>query len=279
MSPRKRQLTLRVEDNEISVIKVGDEEYVSLTQMTANYGGDRAIASWLRTKNTIEFLGLWESLNNPAFKPHEFVGFKNEAGSNSFNPSPKQWIQATDAIGIISKQGRGGGTYAHRDIALEFGTWLSPKLKLLMIKEFQRLKAQEEHMLIWDSRRYLSKVNYRLHTSAIKDNLLQASTLPTSKTGMIYADEADLLNVIVFGKTAAEWRLAEGKKTDAGTNQRDYATIDQLVLLANLENINSMYISQGKPQYERLRLLSDEGKRQRRSLLNDGGYQEDADRS
>lgn len=220
----------------------------------------------MRGRNTVEFLGIWESIHNPEFKGVEFDTFKKQAGLHSFTMTPKKWITATHAMGIISKAGRNGGTYAHVDIAFEFATWISPMFKLLMIQEFQRLKSAEEEQKLWDGRRYLSKVNYKLHTAAIKDNLIPQSNLPKGKQGIIYADEADLLNVVVFGLTSAAWKNQNPELAQKGYNQRDEATINELVILANLEHLNSMYIEEGKPQSERLGLLFNEAQRQRKAL-------------
>jgi hypothetical protein len=198
--------TMSINNNQIKVTKLGDHDYICLTDMAKSAGADRALHSWLRTKNTISFLGFWEQINNPDFKVHEFVYFKNNAGSNNFNPSIQEWIQKTNSMGIVSKRGRYGGTYAHKDIAFEFGTWLSPKFKLLIITEFQRLKAQEQKLIKWDSHRYLSKVNYKLHTDSIKNILLPALNLSKKSQTYVYMDEADLLNKLIFGQTAAEWR-------------------------------------------------------------------------
>ncbi|HEX7017401.1 MAG TPA: KilA-N domain-containing protein [Patescibacteria group bacterium] len=260
-------LSIKVNNSTINVTKVSGEDYICLTDMAKSVGSERALHSWLRTKNTIEFLGFWEQMFNSDFNLHKFVYFKNQAGSNSFNPSITEWIKTTNAKGIITKRGRYGGTYAHKDIAFEFGTWLSPEFKLLVIAEFQKLKAQEQHQIKWDSRRYLSRVNYRLHTDSIKNDLLPALNLEKSKQPYVYIDEADMLNMIVFGQTAAEWRKANLELTKNNRNQRDYASIEQLVLLANLENLNAHFISEGKTQQERIKLLIKSVKRQYQTLI------------
>lgn len=265
MSPINN-LSMDVNDSLINVTRIDGEDYICLTDMAKSAGSDRALHSWLRTKNTIDFLGFWEQMYNPDFKVHEFVYFKNNAGANSFNPSIVEWIERTNAKGIISKRGRYGGTYAHRDIAFEFGTWLSPEFKLLIITEFQRLKAREQDLIEWDSHRYLSRVNYRLHTDSIKNDLLPVLNLAKSKQMFVYTDEADMLNKIVFGQTAAEWRSANPKLAKS-KNQRDYATILQLVMLANLENLNAHFITEGKSQAARIGLLFDAAKRQYQSLI------------
>jgi hypothetical protein len=253
---------MTINNSVINVVKVSGEDYICLTDMAKSVGSERALHSWLRAKNTIDFLGFWEQMYNPHFNLHEFVYFKNQAGANSFNPSIVEWITTTNAKGIIAKRGRYGGTYAHKDIAFEFGTWLSPEFKLLVITEFQRLKEREEHLIKWDSHRYLSRINYRLHTDSIKNELLPLLNLEKSKQSFVYTDEADMLNMIIFGQTAAEWRNTNPDLTKSGRNQRDYATIEQLVLLANAENLNAHFISEGKNQSERITLLIKAIKRQ-----------------
>lgn len=231
------------------------QDYLSLTDMVRNFeGGSALIEQWMRSKDTILFLGAWESLHNPNFKPHEFEGFKSEAGRNSFYLSPKRWVDATGAIGIYSQAGRyGGGTFAHRDIAFEFGTWLSPEFKLYLIKEFQRLKEAEaeRQSLEWNLNRRLSKLNYRIHTDAIKEHLIPP-TLTKKQEGFVYADEADLLNVAFFGQTAKQWR--DSNPTLDG-NMRDHATLHQLLVMVNLESLNAEMVRQGLSQSERLRRL------------------------
>ena len=258
---------MRINDISINVTKVHGEDYICLTDMAKSSGNERAIASWLRTKNTIEFLGFWEQLHNSDFKVHEFVYFKNNAGANSFNPSAQEWIEVTNAQGIIAKRGRYGGTYAHKDIAFEFGTWLSPQFKLLVITEFQRLKEKEQTLVEWDTNRYLSKVNYRLHTDAIKAHIIP-NLSTTSIHNHTYTDEADILNRLAFGQTAAEWKKSNPSLSKGQKNQRDYASSQQLVILANLESLNSHLIAAGKPQYERIDTLAAEALRQYSALLN-----------
>lgn len=260
-------LSMDINDSSINVTKIDGEDYICLTDMARAYGADRVIDNWLRNKNTLEFLGVWERLNNTEFNSLEFEGIKNKAGLNRFTLSAKQWIEAVNAKGIIAKAGRYGGTYAHRDIAFEFGTWLSPEFKLLIIIEFQRLKAKEQSLVEWDSRRYLSRVNYRLHTDSIKNDLLPALSLTKSQQTYVYTDEADMLNKIVFGQTAAEWRQSNPELVKSNKNQRDHATIQQLVLLANLENLNAHYISLGKNQLERIQLLIADASRQYQSFV------------
>ena len=260
--------TMVINDNQINVTKINGNDYICLTDMAKSAGSDRALHSWLRTKNTIDFLGFWEQINNPDFKVHEFVYFKNNAGANSFNPSIVDWIEKTNAKGIIAKRGRYGGTYAHKDIAFEFGTWLSPEFKLLIITEFQRLKEKEQEHIEWDSHRYLSRVNYRLHTDSIKNILLPALQLIKTQETYVYTDEADMLNAIVFGQTASEWRKVNQELAKNSRNQRDYATVQQLVLLANLETLNAQFISEGKDQKQRIKLLLAATERQYKTFID-----------
>jgi hypothetical protein len=223
------------------------------------------INNWLRSRSTIEFLGLWEKLSNEDFKPLEFERFRSEAGSNYFVLSPQRWIESTNAIGIISKSGRYGGTYAHRDIAFEFATWISSEFKLYLIKEFQRLKDEEHKQLGWDIRRNLAKINYRVHTDAIKENLVPPQ-LSTRQTNVVYASEADVLNMALFGATAKEWR---DKNPGRKGNIRDDADVSQLVVLSNLENLNALFIREDAPQSERLRKLNQIAIHQMKLLTDD----------
>jgi len=263
----EKKKKLFVKGTEISIIKFNNEDYISLTDMIKSFGDETIIYNWLRNRNTIEFLGIWEQLNNPYFKPIEFDRFKKQAGLNSFILSPKKWVEKTNAIGLISKSGRyGGGTYAQKDIAFEFGSWLSAEFKLYLIKEFQRLKNEENDRLKldWDLQRTLAKVNYRIHTDAIKETLIPPQ-LTGYQINLVYATEADLLNVALFGKTAAEWR-SENPGKDG--NIRDYASLEQLVVLSNLESLNSVLIRQGLSQSDRLKQLNDIAIVQMNSLLN-----------
>ncbi len=256
-----------VKGTEISIIQKEDNDYISLTDMVKGFGDDTMIYSWMRNRNTLEFIGIWEEMNNPNFKGNEFVTFKNQAGLNSFNLTPRKWIEATDAIGIVSKAGRyGGGTFAHRDIAFEFGSWLSPEFKLYLIKEFQRLKEDENDRLKldWNLQRTLSKVNYHIHTDAIKENLIPAK-LSKQQISFAYANEADLLNMALFGKIAKQWRDEYPK---AKGNIRDEASLEQLVVLTNLESINAMLIKQKLSQPERLLQLNEMAIVQMKSLVN-----------
>ena len=235
-----------------------EQDYISLTDI-AKYKNSEfpadVIKNWLRLRSTIEFLGLWERLYNPDFKLVEFDQFKNQAGGNTFVLSPQKWISSTNAIGITSKSGRyGGGTFAHKDIAFEFASWISPEFKLYIIEDYQRLKSDESYKLSydWNVKRLLSKANYRIHTDAVKLNLIPPE-LPKEKQGLIYAEEAEVLNVALFGKTSKQWR---NENPNLKGNIRDYATIEQLLVLTNLENANALLIKQGKEQSERICLLN-----------------------
>ncbi len=256
---------------EISVISnPNQDDYISLTDI-AKYKNSEfpadVVKNWLRVRSTIEFLGLWEKLNNPNFKLVEFDQFKNEAGLNTFVLTPQKWIKSTNAIGLTSKSGRyGGGTFAHKDIAFEFASWVSPEFKLYVIKDYQRLKQDEGHRyaLEWDVRRLIAKTNYRVHTDAIKFNLLPPDISDLQK-GFVYANEADLLNVALFGKTASQWRK---ENPNIKGNIRDYATMQQLLVLSNLENSNAMLIEQNIPQNERLQILNNMARIQMNALTD-----------
>ena len=244
---------INVEGSEISIISIDDKDYISLTDMVRNIeNGLALIEKWLRNKNTIEFLGIWEEMYNPDFNSLEFEGIKNEAGLNRFVLSVKQWVEKTNSIGIVAKAGRYGGTYAHKDIAFEFASWISPYFKLYLIKEFERLKEEEQKKLGWDIKRNLAKINYRIHTDAIKNNLIPEK-LPKEKINFIYANEADILNMALFGMTAKEWR---DENPNLKGNIRDYADISQLVCLSNLENLNAVFINEGMKQSDRLEKLN-----------------------
>lgn len=251
----------------INYKKIDEKDYISLTDL-ARYANPQEpkvpILTWIRNKDVISFLGVWETLHNPNFKGHEFETFKNESGQNKFYISPTQWIEKTNAIGLITKSGKyNGGTYAHRDIAFEFASWLSPEFKLYVITEFQKLKIEEQKEIEWSAKRELAKVNYRIHTDAIKENIVP--TLSEKQKNFVYADEADLLNVALFGMTAGEWRKAN--PTLKG-NIRDYATIEQLLVIANMESLNSVLIEQKVPQSDRLIQLNNMAKSQLRVLQN-----------
>jgi hypothetical protein len=259
-----------VKGNSVTVLSGGEEDYISLTDIARYKNGDRTddlIRNWLRNRNTLEFLGIWEQLNNPAFNPVEFDGIKMQAGLNSFTLTPKQWIAATGAVGVTSKAGRYGGTFAHKDIAFEFASRVSVEFKLYLIKEFQRLKEGEREQLGWDIRRNLTKINYRIRTGAIKTNLIPPRLTP-SQINFIYATEAGLLNMALFGRTAKQWRDANpGSKG----NIRDEANAAQPVCLANLETLNAHFINQGLVQAERLKVLNQTAIQQMRLLLTDTG--------
>ena len=239
---------ITVQDTDISIVKYNEEDYISLTDMARSQMQEHIIFRWLSLKSTIEYLGEWEMLYNPVFNCTEFGTIKNAAGSNNFVLSVKTWIEQTNAQGIRSKAGRYGGTYAHRDIAYHFGMWLSPKFQLLLIKEYQRLKTEEQKLLGWSAKRELSKINYRIHTDAIRQNLIPAKVTP-AQANIIYASEADVLNVAMFSMTAKQWREAN---PELKGNIRDYATLNELICLSNMENLNAVFIEQGIPQSERL---------------------------
>lgn len=239
----------------ITVSEKNKEDYISLTDMVSGFeGGNSLIEKWIRNKNTIEFLAVWENLHNPNFNSPEFEGIKTEAGLNRFTMSAKQWIQKTNAIGVVASAGRYGGTFAHTDIAFEFGSWLSPEFKLLLIKEFQRLKQDElgRQNLDWDLKRLLSKVNYRIHTDSIKDTIITKLQTPKEKEWLVYAEEADLLNIAVFGITAKQWKESNPEMVLQGFNIRDVADLHQLTVLSNLESYNAILIKQGISKQQRL---------------------------
>ena len=264
---KPKQSTIEVQGTAIAVVNQNDQDYISLTDIAKYRNSQEPFAiinNWMRGRSTIEFLGLWEKLSNPGFKPLEFERFRNEAGSNYFVLSPQRWIEATQAIGITSKSGRYGGTFAHRDIAFEFASWISSEFKLYLIKEFQRLKDDENRRLslAWNLNRTLSKLNYRIHTDAVKAHLIPPEVTP-AQAAITYANEADLLNVALFGQTARHWR--DANPTLEG-NIREYATIEQLLVLANLEGMNAEFIHMGLPQPERLKRLNQIAIRQMQTL-------------
>ena len=261
---------IQVLNQEIRIATIDGIDYICVTDMARYKDAERTdylIQNWLRNRNTIEFLGIWEQLNNPDFNPIEFDGFRRQAGLNSFSLTAKRWIEATRATGLVSRTGRYGGTYAHPDIAFEFASWISVEFKLYLIKEFQRLKQEELKQLGWDIRRNLAKINYRIHTDAIKENLIPPE-LSRAQVSIIYATEADVLNVALFGQTARQWRDAN---PDAKGNIRDYANVAQLVCLSNLENLNAHFINEGLPQDERLRRLNRIAIQQMRLLTEEPG--------
>ena len=267
MNDKKENIV--VQGTEIAVLAHGQDDYISLTDM-ARYKNAQAtglvISHWLSARYTVEFMGVWERINNPDFNVTEFSNIKMESGANGYVLTSKQWIEKTNAIGLIAKPGRYGGTYAHRDIAFEFATWLSAEFKFYLITEFQRLKSDEQRRqsLEWNLQRTLSKINYRIHTDAIKERIIPKE-VTRAQTAAIYASEADLLNVALFSMTAAEWRTDNPEKQG---NIRDYATLEQLVVLSNMESINALLIRQGLPQGERLIQLNNTAITQMKSLVD-----------
>jgi len=265
--------SINVKEHAVSLMRVNNEDYISITDI-AKFKNSKepkdVVKNWFRNRSTIEYLGLWEKINNPEFKGVEFDPLLFEAGSNSFTLSPSKWIETTNAIGVCNKLGRGGGTYAQKDIAFEFASWISAEFKLYLIKEFQRLKEDENDRLKleWNFQRTLAKVNYHIHTDAIKENLIPEK-LNKKQVSFIYANEADVLNLALFGKTAKQWRedTSTGSASDEKGNIRDYATIEQLVVLSNMESINAMLIQQDVVQSERLEQLNQLAITQMKSLL------------
>jgi hypothetical protein len=269
MMSKAKRVTIEVQGAAVAVLSHSQQDFICITDIARYKDAERTdylISNWLRNRNTIEFLGIWEQLNNPGFNPIEFDGIIKQAGLNSFILTAKRWIDATGATGLISKTGRYGGTYAHKDIAFEFASWISVEFKLYLIKEFQRLKDDENDRLKlgWNLQRTLAKINYRIHTDAIKETLIPPSITKAQAT-LVYANEADLLNVALFGQTAKQWRDAH---PDADGNIRDHAPLEQLVVLTNLESLNSVLIRQGLPQPERLLKLNEIAITQMRTLLS-----------
>lgn len=269
---------MKINANGTEITYYTDEEtlndYISLTDIARKKNPLEpkvVVANWMRSRTTIEYLGLWEQLNNPDFKGLEFETFKNEAGSNAFTLSPQRWIEATNAIGIISKSGRYGGTFAHSDIAFEFASWISPEFKLYIIKDYQRLKKDEAEKLAlgWDSKRELTKINYRIHTDAVKEFLITPELTP-QEMNYKYASEADILNIALFGKTAKQWRDETGNGKE---NMRDYASVEQLIILVNIESMNADLIREGLPQDERLKKLRSVAYYQMQSLTSSKAIQ------
>ena len=264
---KSKKLTIEVLGTSITVLTQNDEDYISLTDMLKAKDGDFFIADWLRNRNTVEFLGIWERVHNPGFNYGEFATIKSQAGLNSYRISVKDWVAKTNAIGLRATTGRYGGTYAHKDIAFEFGMWISAEFKVYLIKEFQRLKDEENDRLKlgWNLQRTLSKINYRIHTDAIRETLIPPA-ITKSQASLVYANEADLLNVALFGQTAKQWRDAN---PDAEGNIRDQAPLEQLVVLTNLESLNAVLIRQGLTQADRLLKLNEIAISQMRTLLAD----------
>lgn len=269
---KEYQEKMDIQGYEITVISKGDnEDYISLTDIAKKKDGEYpsyAIQNWLRSKNTLQFLGVWEHLNNIDFNSIEFDRIMEDAGTNGFIMTPKRWIEKTNALGIRTKAGRYAATFAHKDIAFEFASWISPEFKLYIIKDYQRLKEDENNRLSlnWNLRRVLSKTNYKIHTDAIQENLI-SSELPKRQHGIVYANEADVLNVALFGMTAKEWRIANPDKAKS-ENIRDSATIEQLIVLTNLESYNAQLIKEGFSQYERLLKLREFARSQMKSLID-----------
>ena len=258
----KKNRIISVQGESITII---DDDYLSLTDMLKAKDGDFFISDWLRNRNTVEYLGIWERIHNPDFNYGEFATIRSKAGLHSYKISVKEWVAKTNAIGIMAKAGRYGGTYAHKDIAFEFGMWISAEFKIYLIMEFQRLKEEEQKLLGWDIRRNLARINYRIHTDAIKEHLIPA-TLNKQQVDHVYASEGDILNMALFGKTASQWR---DENPDETGNIRDYANVSQLVCLANLENLNSVFINEGMEQAERLQRLNQIAINQMRILVED----------
>ncbi len=260
---------IKVNGQEINIISKNDDDYICLTDMVSgNEEGSKLIEKWLTNKNTIEYLGVWEQLNNPDFNSPEFGGIRNEAGTNRFFMSVKQWITKTNAIGIVARTGRYGGTYAHKDIAFQFGMYISPMFNLLLVKEFQRLKEEEQNRLSgeWDFRRLLAKANYKIHTDAIKETLIPISNLPEKMKGIIYADEAEILNFALFGITAKAWKENNPELALKGLNIRDCADAHELIVLSNLESANASMIKKGVDRKRRLEVLRDKAESELKSL-------------
>ncbi len=267
MATKDKKSQITVLGSNITIISNKADDYISLTDMAKKFGDEVLIYHWMRNRNTLEFLGIWELINNPSFKGLEFETFKKEAGLNSFHLSPKKWIAATNAVGIQARSGRyGGGTYAHKDLAFEFGSWLSPEFKLYLIKEFQRLKDEESirDKSSWNLHRTLAKVNYKIHTDAIKDHIIP-QYITNKQSGITYANEADVLNIAVFGITAKEWRSTN---PEAEGNIRDNADVLQLLILSNLESINAEYIRNGIAQNDRILKLNEAAISKMKSLIN-----------
>ena len=239
---------IKVQDTEVTISRINGEDYICLTDMIKAKDGDFFVTDWLRNRNTLEFIGIWEKVYNPNFNCGEFAVIKSQAGLNRFKISVKEFVERTNAISLQAKAGRYGGTFAHKDIAFEFAMWISPEFKIYIVKEFQRLKEEEQRQIGWSAKRELSKINYRIHTDAIKRNIIPEEVTP-QQASIIYAHEADVLNVAMFGMTAREWRDANPEKKG---NIRDYATINELICLSNMENLNAVFIDQGLPQGERL---------------------------
>ena len=244
----KNTAKIKVQGTEVTVMRINDDDYICITDMMKAKDGDFFVADWLRNRNTLEYIGIWERLYNPDFNYGEFDVIKSQAGLNNFKISVKELVEKTNIVCLHAKAGRYGGTYAHRDIAFEFALWISPEFKIYVVKEFQRLKEEEQKSLGWSAKRELTKINYHIHTDAIKRNLIPAE-LTSQQTSIVYASEADVLNVALFGMTAKQWRETH---LDSKGNIRDYATINELICLSNMENLNAILIDEGMPQQKRL---------------------------
>ncbi|MGK0390598.1 MAG: hypothetical protein ACI94Y_003356 [Maribacter sp.] len=279
MAKRK---TITVQGNEISIQSYAkQEDYISLTDIMKSFDDEFSIYSWMRNRNTVEYLGVWEQLHNGIFKGNEFVTFKNQAGSNNFNLTPKKWITTTDAIGLRVKSGRGGGTYAHQDIAINFCSWLSPTFQLYLTKEFQRLKEDEaeRHNLDWQVKRIMSKANYKIHSEAVKTHLIPQKVKNTKSEGLYFANEADILNIALFGMTAKQWQQQNPNKKG---NMRDHATAEQLLVLSNIQSLNAKLMKWDCDQEQRLQILNESAIEEMQILvgntslkgLSDGGLKE-----
>ena len=260
---------IEVKGSEVTIIQVNGEDYICLTDMLKAKEGEFFISDWLRNRNTLEYLSIWEQIYNPNFNYGEFATIRSKSGLNSFKISVKEYLEKTNAIGLQAKAGRYGGTYAHKDIAFEFGMWISPEFKIYLVREFQRLKEQEQKLLGWTAKRELSKINYHIHTDAIKNNLIPQE-LTHEQIAIVYANEADVLNVALFGLTAKQWREANPSLKG---NIRDYASINELICLSNMENINSVFINEGLMQAERLLRLNQIAIQQMRVLAEVGNHQ------
>jgi len=263
----KKMQTIDVQGTAINVSQIREDDYISLTDMLKAKDGDFFISDWLRNRNTVEYLGIWERIHNPDFNYGEFAIIKSQAGLNSYKISVKEWVAKTNAIGLSAKAGRYGGTYAHKDIAFEFGMWISPEFKIYLVKEFQRLKEDEQKQLGWDIKRNLARINYRIHTDAVLANLIPPELTP-QQINFVYANEADVLNMALFGMTAKQWR--EAHPEDNG-NIRDHANAAQLVCLSNLENLNALFITDGMKRSERLAKLNGIAINQMELLTDDSG--------
>lgn len=258
---------INVQGTEIAITSIAEQDYISITDMIKAKDGDFFVADWLRNRNTLEYLGAWEAMNNPDFDYGEFATIKSKAGLNSFKISVKEWVERTNAIGIVARAGRYGGTYAHKDIAFQFGMWISPVFQLYIVKEYQRLKEIEnnQYNLEWNVRRILSKTNYQIHTDAVKEYLIPKLSL-SDKKEWAYANEADLLNIALFGCTAKQWEKANPERVLNGENIRDMASINELTILSNLESMNAILIQRGMDKNSRLKILRETAQNQRRVL-------------